>query len=283
MTYQDIKNEREVIKMRPGEQFELKSLEYLRKNYGKEGIVFVHHDTADSTGSDIEVIINGHSEFFIEAKDTAAQSGQFVLLPNDASRTFIFSPRNKSLPNEMTELMIAYMNEDYDRFNAAGTAGEMLDIDSDIFTQWIIGHYQEKRVKYVISKRNRMLICPIEKFGDYFEVSANFRIKKSGSTEPSGKYVDAVIAALKNQFNITDVYKQTVNGKKKLFANAPANLSKARFELGNYTYYLSPQADAGLFEVKQLSNTRNKNVIFTINVKQEQLASDLEQFKSELL
>ena len=283
MVYQNIKNEREVLKMRPGEQFELESLEYLRKNYRRNGIEFIHHDTSDSTGSDIEVIINGRSEFFIEAKDTAAQSGQFVLLPNDATRTFIFSPRNKSLPNKMTELMITYMNENYDRFNSAGTAGEALDIDPDIFTQWIIGHYREKRVKYVISKRNRMFICPIEKFGKYFEVSANFRIKKSGSTEPSGKYVDNVIAALKNQFKITDVYKQTVNGKKKLFANAPANLSKVRFELGNYTYDLSPQADAGHFEVKQLSNTRNKNVIFTINVKQEQLAADLEQFESELL
>ena len=128
-----------------------------------------------------------------------------------------------------------------------------------------------------------MLICPIEKFGDYFEVSANFRIKKSGSNEPSGKYVDDVIAALKNQFNITDVYKQTVNGKKKLFANAPANLSKIRFESGNYTYYLSPQAEAGHFEIKQLSNTRNKNVIFSINIKQEQQLTDLEVFKTELL
>lgn len=269
--------------MKPGEQFELESLEYLRKNFGKEGIVFVHHDTADSTGSDIEVIINGHSEFFIEAKDTAAQSGQFVLLPDDTSRTFIFSPRNKSLPNEMTQLMIEYMNDDYDRFNAAGTAGEMLYIDPDIFTQWIIGHYRAKNVKYVISKRNRMLICPIEKFGDYFEVSANFRIKKSGSKEPSGKYVNDVIAVLKNQFNITDAYKQTVNGKKKLFVNAPVSLSKVRFELHNYTYYLSPQAEAGHFEIKQLSNTRNKNVIFSINVKQEQRSIDLETFKSELL
>lgn len=281
--YKNTKNEREVLIMRPGEQFELDSLEYLRTSYGKDGIEFFHHDTADSTGSDIEVIINGHSAFFIEAKDTAAQSGQFVLLPDDASKTFIFSPRNKSLPNEMTELMIAYMNQDYDRFNAAGTAGEVLNIDPDIFTQWIIGHYREKKVKYVISKRNHMLICPIEKFGEYFEVSANFRIKKSGSSEPSGIYVDAVISALKNKFGITDVYKQTVKGKKKLFANAPASLSKVRFELGNYTYYLSPQTDEGLFEVKQLSNTRNKNVIFTINVKQEQLASDLEKFRSELL
>lgn len=277
------KKESEVLIMRPGEQFELDSLEYLKNNYGKNGIEFIHHNTADSTGSDIEVIINGRSEFYIEAKDTAAQSGQFVLLPDDASRSFIFSPRNKSLPNKMTELMISYMNEDYDRFNAAGTAGEALEIDSDIFTQWIIEHYREKKVKYVISKKDRMIICPIERFGDYFEVSANFRIKKSGSSEPSGKYVDAVIEALKNKFNITDVYKQTVNGKKKLFANAPVNLSKVKFELGKYTYYLSPQATAGHFEVKQLSNTRNKNVIFTINVKKEQVASDLEQFVSELL
>ena len=269
--------------MKPGEQFELESLEYLIKNFEREGVEFIHHNTADSTGSDIEVFINGHSKFFIEAKDTAAQSGQFVLLPDDVSRTFVFSPRNKSLPNKMTELMIAYMNEDYDRFKEAGTSGEVLDIDQEIFTQWIIGHYKDKKVKYIISKRNRMLICPIEKFGDYFEVSAKFRIKQSGSREPSGKYINNVIAALKEKFNITDVYKQTVNGKKKLFANAPANLSKVRFELGNYTYYLSPQADKGLFEVKQLSNTRNKNVIFSINVKQEQQSTDLEIFKSELL
>ena len=179
--------------------------------------------------------------------------------------------------------MISYMNEDYDRFNSAGTAGEALNIEPEIFTQWIIERYREKKVKYVISKRNGMIICPIKKFGDYFEASANFRIKNSGSTEPSSKYVDAVISALKGRFGINDAYRcRTVEGKNKLFVNAPACFSKAKFEVGNYTYYLSPQADKGCFEVKQLSNTRNKNVIFTIKVKQEQMASDLEQFKSEL-
>lgn len=268
--------------MRPGEQFELDSLEYLKQNFEKEGIIFVHHNTADSTGSDIEVIINGNSEFFIEAKDTAAQSGQFVLLHDDANKTFIFSSRNKSLQNKMTEQMIAYMNEDYDRFSSAGTAGEKLCIDSQIFTQWIIRHYRSKNVKYVISKRNHMLICPIEKFGDYFEVSAKYRIKNSGSSEPAEKYVDAIISTLKDQFNVTKVYKQTINGKKKLFAYAPTNLAKSRFKSGNYTYYLAPQTDPGHFEVKKLSNTRNKTVVFSIKVKQEQQLSDLEAFLKEL-
>lgn len=269
--------------MKPGEKFELESLAYLENTYTRNGIKFIHHDTTDSTGSDIEVIKDGCTIFFIEAKDTAAQSGQFVLLPNDTTRSFVFSPRNKSVPNEMTKIMIEYMNSDYERFKAAGTAGEPLDINPDVFTKWIIGHYKEKNVKYVISKRHHMIICPIEKFGEYFEVSANFRIKKSGSSEPSGKYVNSVIAALQQNYGLTDIYKQTVNGKKKLFVNAPTHFSKIRFELGNYTYYLSPQKIEGNFEVKQLSNTRNKNVIFTINVIKEQSYSDLKQFEEELL
>lgn len=268
--------------MKPGEQFELESLAYLKSKYQSNRIDFVHHDTADSTGSDIEVMINGESAFFIEAKDTAAQSGQFVLLPNDNTREFVFSPRNKSIPNEMTTIMIKYMNANYDRFSGAGTAGEMLDIDPAIFSKWIVGHYKEKNVKYVISKRSNMLICPIDKFSEYFEVSANFRIKKSGSSEPSAKYVDAVINVLSSEYNIKDIYKQTVNGKKKLFAHAPSTLSKLRFELGDYTYYFSPQDIPGTFEIKQLSNTRNKNVIFSIYVKQEQVASDLQCFEREL-
>lgn len=164
--------------MKPGEKFELESFEYLKDNYSNNNIKFIHHNTTDSTKSDIEVFINGKSKFFIEAKDMAAQSGQFVLLSNDDEKLFTFSPRNKSVPNEMTNIIIEYMNKNYDRFNNAGTSGEKIDIDASIFVKWIIEHYKEKKVKYFISKKNNIIILPIDKFGDYFEVSANFRIKK---------------------------------------------------------------------------------------------------------
>lgn len=260
--------------MKPGEQFELEALTYLKNNYSLNGIVYDHTDTADSTRSDIEVIKNGQSAFFIEAKDTAAQSGQFVLLPDTENRRFVFSPRNKSVPNEMTDIIINYMNSEFDRFNSAGTAGEALGIDSNVFTKWIIEHYREKNVKFVISKKANMIICPIEKFGDYFEVSANFRIKKSGSSEPSVGNVAPVKSELLRLYNISD----TQQVGKKLFVRTSPSLSKARFDFGNYTYFLSPQEETGFFEVRQLSNTRNKNVIFTINVKQEQVQSDLTSF-----
>lgn len=260
--------------MKPGELFELEALDYLKKNYTLPGIVYDHTDTADSTRSDIEVIKNGQSAFFIEAKDTTAQSGQFVLLPDDIHQRFIFSPKNKSIPNEMTDIIINYMNSDYSRFNNAGTAGENLEISSDIFTKWIVGHYREKGVKFVISKKANMVICPIEKFGEYFDVSASFRIKKSGSSAPSANNISAVKSELIRLFNCSS----TIQKGKKLYVEAPSSLSKARFDLGNYTYYLSPQEDQGIFEVKQLSNTRNKNVIFSINIKQDQNPDDLSVF-----
>ena len=102
--------------MRRGESFELESLNYLKEYYSyNDSIQYVHHKTTDSTHSDIEVLINGESKFFIEAKDTNAQSGQFVLIPNDESQTFLFSPRNKSNPNSITDIIITHMNEgEYD-------------------------------------------------------------------------------------------------------------------------------------------------------------------------
>ena len=36
--------------------------------------------------------------------------------------------------------------------------GEALDIESPIFSDWIIGHYQEKNVRYVITYGNDYII-----------------------------------------------------------------------------------------------------------------------------
>ncbi|MGN0666253.1 MAG: hypothetical protein ACI4KF_06975 [Huintestinicola sp.] len=127
--------------MRPGEDFENECYNHLRKKYGN---IFCHEGGMDSTKSDIAVIKNNHVDFYIEVKDTVAQSGQFVLVPDEANEEFVFSSRNKSKSNDITELIINYINQDFNRFNRAGTAGEPLDIDSDVFSNWIIGNYSKK-------------------------------------------------------------------------------------------------------------------------------------------
>ena len=124
--------------MKPGEEFELECLEYLEKKYKSINVKFKHHNTADSTQSDIEVIIDKETVFFIEAKNAEAQSGQFVLFADDKNKKFIFSKKNKSENNLMTDIIIDYMNKNFSRYSNAGTAGEKIEIDQDVFSKWII-------------------------------------------------------------------------------------------------------------------------------------------------
>ena len=197
--------------MKPGEAFEIKCCEHLKKFYKNKNVEFYHEGGMDSTKSDIAVVKDGHIDFYIEAKDSLAQSGQFVLIPNEDKGVFEFSPKNHSEPNEMTDIIIDYMNQSFQKFNNAGTAGEALNIDTSVFSQWIIEHYKEKNVKYVISYGRDFVIFPIEKYSDYFDISATYRIKKSGSGEPAKKDVDIITQTINNTYKTAQF---SMNGKK---------------------------------------------------------------------
>lgn len=261
--------------MRPGEAFEIECYNYLQKKYGDR---FYREGGMDSTKSDIAVIKNNLTAFFIEAKDAAAQSGQFVLFPDEETKKFVFSSRNKSEPNEMTDIIIDYMNRDFDRFNSAGTAGESLDIDSDVFSNWIIQHYIDKDVKYVISYRNGYVILPIEKFDEYFDISAKYRIKKSGSGKPAKKDILAIAEIINNTYSSAEFYPE----EKSLFVKIPENVYTPKFILGKYTYYLSKTEYSNIYEVRRLSNTYNMNVIFSIQLRRSQDKADLKEFEADL-
>lgn len=263
--------------MRPGEQFELRCYEYLKKFYKTKETDFHHEGGMDSTKSDIAAIKNGRIDFYIEAKDASAQSGQFVLLPDEEREVFVFSPRNHSELNEMTDIIIDYMNSDFERFNNAGTAGQSLDIDTGVFADWIIEHYKDKNVKYVISCDGDYVIFPIRKFEQYFNIIANYRIKKSGSGEPAKRDIPAVKQMIKDYYTTAKFSQE----EKKLFVDISERVHKDRFIMGDYTYYLSEQ-NSGDFEVRRLSNTYNMNVIFSIELIKAQDENDLEEFESDL-
>ncbi len=263
--------------MGPGEKFEIECYEYLKKNHQTEKVTFVREGGMDATKSDIRVLKGGKEAFYMEAKDEAAHSGQFVVLADAVNKTFRFSPRNKSKSNEITDLIIQHMNRDFPGLSKAGTAGKALDIDKKLFLDWIVEHYKQKNVKYVISKADRFVIFPLNKFGQYFDVSANYRIKKSGSREPAKKEIEAVQQVIKNQCSAT-VFRQV---GKKLIAELTAPVARDRFVLGNHTFYLAHR-DANAYEVRKLSNTRNMNVLFQIRLIKTQAAEDLAAFQASL-
>lgn len=263
--------------MKPWEQFEQRCYEYLKKLYTTKSTDFKHEGGTDSTKSDIAVIKNGKTDFYIEVKDATAQSGQFVLLPDESREKFVFSPRNRSLPNQMTNIIIEYMNKNFQRFNNAGTAGQHLNIDSAVFAKWIVEYYKNKHVKYIISYNNEYIIFPICKFEQYFNVTACYRIKKSGSREPAKKDIHDIKEIIKEHYT-TAKFSQK---EKKLFVDLSEKVCKDKFVCEKYIYCLSKQ-NSGCYEVRKLSNTYNMNVIFAIKLIKNQDKNDLEEFKSDI-
>ncbi len=264
--------------MKPGEQFEKDCFEYLKSHFKTEYVDFVHMGGMDSTKSDIVTLKNGKELFYIEAKDSQAQSGQFVLLPEKDKKIFVFSPHNRSTENEMTRIITEHMNANFDHFANAGTSGQVLNVDVDVFSNWIIQHYKSKNVKYVISRNDgEYVIFPIRKFAEYFDIKSNYRIKKSGSGRPANKDIHDIEKLICQTYPTAEFSREN----KKLFVYISKEIQEDRFTMGNYTYYLSRQG-LNKYEVRKLSNTNNMNVIFSVELVKGQNKIDLEEFEFDI-
>lgn len=161
------------------------------------------------------------------------------------------------------------MNNNYYDFKSAGKKGKSINMDEKIFRRWIIDHYQSKEVKYFITKGSDFIIFPISEIEIYFHITATYRIKKSGSSEPSANCRDKLVEFLRINCNMKKNDVQL--DKKKLIVkviNIP--FKDNRFIMGDYTYRLAPiynnKKDA-YYEVRKLSNTCNMNVIFSLTLK----------------
>jgi len=244
------------------ENFELNCFNYLNHNFG-EYATFERRGGSDSTVPDILVTTRNGNHFYIEAKMPAAQSKQFVLLPDFKDRIFTYSPRNRHQINPYMLEIINHMNNDFDNFSAAGTTGKNIIISNSqtIFSNCIITMYKEAGVRFIIT--GGYTILPLEKFQLYFNINATFRIKRSGSSSVGNKNMNDIIKYVENEYNIFSCRV----GDGKLHIQSPDNLDKTRFIVGNYEYMISKKNTS--YEVRKLSNTYNANVIFSINQRED--------------
>ncbi len=264
--------------MIPGEAFEIDACNYLNNTYGSDKVSFRRMGGMDSTVSDIAAVINGQTAFFIEAKDTGAQSGQFVLFPDEANRTFNFSNDNKSVRNVFTDAIAEVMKRDFDRFSKVGTADMNIGIDSNVCSQWITGHYAQKNVRFFITKYGEsFVIFPLRRFMNYFNIEANYRKKGSGS----GSLPICLREELKN--HITTLYPSAsfrIEGKR-LIAAMPAPPSGNIFQYKDLRISFS-HINGIDYEIRKLSNLKNPTVVFSIKAKAPQDPNDLSEFVREL-
>lgn len=240
------------------EDFEIKCTNYLNGRFSTYAR-FIHQGGCDSTIADILVQTNSGKSFYIDAKYCPAQCGQFVLLPNIKTCSFEYSKQNVNRINVYAEQIINHMNSQFDEYREAGTAGKDIKMtnSSSIFSDWIIQVYEEKGVVFFII--NDFTILPIERFQDYFEVTAKYRIKRSGSSSVGKSRLSSVLNYIKSHnYEITD---SRIDGDK-LFIESNQNLHNTRFILQQYEYMFSQRGEE--FEIRKLSNTYNANVIFSI-------------------
>ena len=241
--------------------FEIQCTEYLNNKFGAYA-TFIHQGGSNSTIPDILVNTNSGNTFYIDAKHSPAQCGQFVLLPNLETRTFEYSHQNATPFNPYTEIIIAFMNENFNEFKDAGTSGKDINIpnNSNIFGNWIIQTYKNKGVKFFIT--NGYTILPIDSFLDYFNVTAKYRIKRSGSSSVGKSRLESV----KNYiFSHDYIITNSHFVGNKLFVVSPQQLHEQRFLLRGIEYMFSLRENE--YELRRLSNTYNANVIFSIKYK----------------
>ena len=245
------------------EEFEIQCMDYLNNRFGAYARFF-HQGGADSTVPDILVKTKSGSgnSFYIDAKHSPAQCGQFVLLPDLDTGTFEYSRLNVNRINRYAEMIMEYMNKDFDAFREAGTAGKDIDMPngSDIFAGWIIQAYKDKGADFFIT--NNYTILPIEHFREYFDVTAKYRIKRSGSGNVGKSRLKPVMDYIStHDYVITD----SRVAEDKLFVVSPQQLHNHRFILRGIEYMFSLRGDE--YELRKLSNTYNANVIFSIKHK----------------
>ena len=242
---------------------------YLINNYGNK---FILEGSYNSNISDIKVI---NKNYYIEAKSIKSQCGQFVVL--EENNKFIYSNKNKTSINEYSNYIINYMNNNFHLFTNVTSKPIDIMLDNNIFYSWVKNFYKLKNVKYFITKvnSNNYIIILLDNIDNYFNISAYYRVKKSGSSNITKNNFDE-IKSLLNNIDFTFVEK---NGK--IFIKTKYNINeKLKGEIYTYQFKL---IDKDLYEIRRLSNTNNPNVIFSIElIKKEQDENDLNLFLEDI-
>lgn len=246
--------------MKSWEQFEIECTSYLNQKFG-EYATFTRDGGSDSTVPDVEVVTKNGSRFYIDAKQCPAQCGQFVLIPDVSSQSFVFSEKNATSPNKYTDAIVRHMNSDFEAFKEAGTSGKEIVIPNgpDIFAGWITLTYKNKGAFFFIT--NNFTIIPIDDFSKRFSVTAKYRIKRSGSTHVGESNAKAAVSFIREKGYPITGFEQEGD---KLFVVSHSQLHNERFVLSGYEYMFSQRDNR--YELRKLSNTFNANVIFSINV-----------------
>lgn len=249
------------------EMFENEACTFLNSCYKNTPLAFRAWGGSDSTASDIEVYKYNNYIFSIEAKLSPCQSGQFVVI-NDGD-SYSYSNRNKYAGNIHTRQIIRYINDNFDYYQNIEQFGVDIDCPDDILFNWIINHYRSKNSRFIITSDmldGYMSVIPIEAIGNYFEVSAVLRRKKSGSRNvPISQYALAKAMLKKHLSKFEIGIKEFLTDKGNIIVtlNPSVILDRSDCYFGDNMFLSKDRYSEG-YKIKMLSKTNNVNVVFSL-------------------
>lgn len=264
--------------MKEWEVLEIKCGEHLHNTYGSNDLQFKVAGGSNSNTNDIQVIKDKKCILAIECKSPNAQSGQFVLFVDEANKKFIYSPKNKTPYDDAVKLVLSEMDSKFDE--CCVSSAKDLPIANEVIVNWVKNHYiNTKHSKYGITESNNgFIIFPISKMDEYFDFTAQYRVKKSGSSRPSRRNEDELNMLLNNMGISSSV--EFVN--RECFARF--NRTDEEFVLVGEKYRYKFIKEGEQYRVRRLSNTCNANFIVTIKLKKfEQDKKDLLEFEKDLI
>lgn len=273
------------------EELENRCYEYLTRMYGSKNEI-EPFGKSDSTKPDIKISTAKTTEFFIEVKSGDSQCCQFVLFPNEETRQFDFSKKNKIPLSANCQRIIAYMNNLYKTYYRVGKKGIPVNVDTSILYSLVNDFYSSKNVRFFMTEGNSFIIFPMDKFHEYFEIECFYRRKNSGSSEPNEKNNHSeILQGLTDEGISGSVEYKTVGKKLRCFIHTNAKLHKNRLVCEAYTYQFKDnsyskkiaQKKENVFEIRRLSNTSNPNVICQLTLKKtSQDMEDLMSFENTI-
>lgn len=275
---------------------------YINHEYSKFVKVTAYGEL-DSTKPDIHIIKKDGDDFFVEVKSPKAQCCQFVLFANNETKKFDLSTQNKGPDSSYKDKIISYMNNNFEEYKQVDTKdidtkSITVPIEKSVLYGWVNDFHISKKVKYFLTKKQKSkdyIIFPIDKFSNYFEISAVYRKKGSGSNEACQSNYLELLNGLKKLHIKGDLDFQFINNKLKCFFHSQDDsLCNTVIKCEKYNYTLINNEHSGkalkltsypfIYEVRKLSTTCNPTFICEIKLKQriKQDESDKNNFENEI-
>ena len=279
--------------MKKWKKTEKECYEYIKSAYS--GIVnVIPYGESDSTHEDIQIEKKNGNSFFIEVKCDKSQCCQFVLFPDEENEKFDESERSRGTQSVNKSKIISYMNDNFEKYKKVGKKGIDSPVEKEILYGMVRDFYKAKKVEFFMTKGVDYIVIPVEKFSEYFEISATYRKKGSGSTEVTKMNYAELSEELKNKQIDGTLDFQIVEKKLRCFLHSSNSLlNQKRIEGMKYTYLIENNeyskealiltSYSYIYEVRRLSNLYNPNVICQLKLKKkDQDKNDINCFENAI-